>query len=88
MALPPGPATPLAWQTAAWLLRPGPFIERCLGASFATYEMRVVLQALVERLRLSAHDPAGERVRRRAIVLAPARGGRVVTSARPWAGRS
>src|SRR5277367_2492055 len=28
-ALPPGPRWPRAWQTAAWISRPGPFLERC-----------------------------------------------------------
>jgi cytochrome P450 family 135 len=68
-------------ETYTWL----PFgggIRRCIGARFATFEMRVVLQAIVERLRLEAHDPQPEPVGRRAIVLAPARGGRVVTTAR------
>jgi cytochrome P450 len=71
-------------ETYAWL----PFgggIRRCLGASFASFEMRVVLQAIVGRLRLSSAEPAAERVRRRAIVLAPGRGARVVTSARTFA---
>jgi hypothetical protein len=27
-ALAPGPAAPMAWQTAAWIARPGPFMER------------------------------------------------------------
>jgi cytochrome P450 len=74
-------------ETYTWL----PFgggVRRCIGARFATFEMRVVLQAVVERLRLAADVPAGERVRRRSIVLAPARGGRVVTTARASAGRS
>ena len=68
-------------ETYTWL----PFgggVRRCIGARFAQYEMRVVLQTVVERLRLEAAEPAAERVRRRSIVLAPARGGRVVTSAR------
>src|ERR687893_48095 len=29
MALPHGPTAPVAWQTAAWVARPGPFMERC-----------------------------------------------------------
>ncbi|MEA2481222.1 MAG: cytochrome family, partial [Thermoleophilaceae bacterium] len=77
-------------ETYTWL----PFgggVRRCIGASFALLEMRVVLQALATRLDLSAPEPARELVRRRAIVLAPGRGGRVVTaptSARAAAGRS
>ena len=68
-------------ETYTWL----PFgggVRRCIGARFAQYEMRVVLQTVVERLRLEAAEPAPELVRRRSIVLAPARGGRVVTTAR------
>jgi cytochrome P450 len=68
-------------ETYTWL----PFgggVRRCIGARFATYEMRVVLHAVVERLRLAASEPAGEPVRRRSIVLAPGRGGRVVTAPR------
>jgi cytochrome P450 len=75
-------------ETYTWL----PFgggVRRCIGARFATYEMRVVLQAVVERLALSASEPAPERTVRRSIVLAPGRGGRVVaTPARASAGRS
>ena len=68
-------------ETYTWL----PFgggVRRCIGARFAQYEMRVVLQAVVQRLRLEAAEPGPEAVRRRSIVLAPARGGRVVTTAR------
>jgi cytochrome P450 len=68
-------------ETYTWL----PFgggIRRCIGARFATFEMRVVLQTVVERLRLAAPDPAPEAIGRRSLVLAPARGGRVVTTAR------
>ena len=68
-------------ETYTWL----PFgggVRRCIGARFATYEMRVVLQAVVERLRLAAPDAAPERTVRRSIVLAPGRGGRVVTAPR------
>ncbi len=68
-------------ETYTWL----PFgggVRRCIGARFATYEMRVVLHAIVGRLRLAASEPAGELVRRRSIVLAPGRGGRVVAAPR------
>ena len=67
-------ATP---ETYAWL----PFgggVRRCIGASFATQEMRVVLQTVAERARLEAPTPEHERVMRRAIIIAPARGGRAV----------
>ena len=72
-------------ETYTWL----PFgggVRRCVGARFATYEMRVVLQAVVERLSLRASEPAAERTIRRSIVLAPGHGGRVVASSRPERG--
>jgi cytochrome P450 len=53
-------------------------VRRCLGASFAQFEMATVLRVIAERVeRLEAPDAAGERVTRRAITLAPARGARV-----------
>jgi cytochrome P450 len=56
-------------------------VRRCLGASFAQFEMKVVLRELVSRLDLRAARPDQEARIRRAIVFAPARGGEVV--ARP-----
>ena len=53
-------------------------VRRCLGASFALFEMRVVLRELVRRLELRAADARPERVTRRAITLVPERGGEVV----------
>ena len=53
-------------------------VRRCLGASFALLEMRVVLRELVSRLELRAPNPQSERVTRRAITLVPERGGEVV----------
>jgi cytochrome P450 len=66
-------------DTYAWL----PFgggVRRCIGASFATLEMRVVLQTVAERVRLEAPSAEHEHVSRRAIILAPARGGRALVS--------
>jgi cytochrome P450 len=51
-------------------------VRRCLGAAFAQVEMQVVLQTLAESARVEAVGPA-EGVRRRGIMLAPARGGQV-----------
>jgi cytochrome P450 family 135 len=56
-------------------------IRRCLGASFALFEMRVVLQTLLERVALQPAGGAGEKVMRRAITFAPARGGRIAVAA-------
>ena len=53
-------------------------MRRCLGASFALLEMRVVLRELVSRLELRASNPQSERITRRAITLVPERGGEVV----------
>lgn len=55
-------------------------VRRCLGASFALLEMRVVLGALLDAAQLAPArgDRAGEGTTRRAITFAPARGGRVV----------
>jgi cytochrome P450 len=58
-------------------------VRRCLGASFALFEMRVVLRELVARLELRAADARPERITRRAITLVPERGGEVVVARRP-----
>jgi cytochrome P450 len=52
-------------------------IRRCLGASFALFEMKVVLGTILERVRLQADERASERVIRRAVTFTPAHGGRV-----------
>jgi cytochrome P450 family 135 len=57
-------------------------VRRCLGASFALFEMRVVLRELVRRMELRVADPRPERITRRAITLVPERGGEVVVSRR------
>ncbi len=57
-------------------------VRRCLGASFALFEMRVVLRELVARVELRAADARPERITRRAITLVPERGGEVVVSRR------
>jgi cytochrome P450 len=54
--------------------------RRCLGASFATLEMKIVLRAVLSRF-----TPTGtgrETVRRRSITISPARGCTVVLRAR------
>jgi cytochrome P450 len=58
-------------------------VRRCLGASFAQFEMRVVLRELVRRLELRTADERPERVTRRAITLVPERGGEVVVERVP-----
>lgn len=53
-------------------------VRRCLGASFALYEMKIVLQAVLDRVSLVPQRGADERVTRRAITFAPNRGARIV----------
>jgi cytochrome P450 family 135 len=57
-------------------------VRRCLGASFAQFEMKVVLRELVSRLDMRAARAQPERRVRRAIVFAPHRGGEVVVTRR------
>lgn len=46
-------------------------VRRCLGASFAQFEMAVVLRELVKRREIRPADPKSERVFRRAITETP-----------------
>lgn len=55
-------------------------IRRCLGASFALFEMRVVLQAILAGARLQPTTEPAPRITRRFITFTPADGG-VVTIA-------
>ena len=69
-------------DTYSWLpFGGGP--RRCLGASFAQMEMRLVLRRVLERTALRAADPAVEKVQFRAITLAPRNGVRVVQERAP-----
>jgi cytochrome P450 family 135 len=58
-------------------------VRRCVGASFAVFEMKVVLAAIAHKLDLRAARGESERVLRRAITLTPSRGAEVI--ARPLA---
>jgi cytochrome P450 family 135 len=55
-------------------------VRRCLGASFAQFEMAVVLEELVKRHRLRPANPKPERVFRRAITETPRHDAEVVLS--------
>jgi cytochrome P450 len=57
-------------------------VRHCIGASFAQYEMRIVLRTILERAELRAPDRKPERPRPRNITMAPSRGGRVVVERR------
>ncbi len=53
-------------------------VRRCLGGSFAQFEMRAVLSQLVARRRLEPSRPESERVYRRAITETPRHDAEVV----------
>jgi cytochrome P450 family 135 len=55
-------------------------VRRCLGASFAQFEMAVVLEELVKRHRIRPAKPKPERVFRRAITETPRHDTEVVLS--------
>ncbi|HEX8689996.1 MAG TPA: cytochrome P450 [Solirubrobacterales bacterium] len=55
-------------------------VRRCLGASFAQFEMAVVLRELVKRHQIRPANPKPERVFRRAITETPRHDAEVVLS--------
>ncbi len=57
-------------------------IRRCLGASLAMAEQRVVLDAIARRTDLEAADPRAERARQRNVTTIPSQGARVLVTAR------
>ncbi len=85
---------PRAFRPERFLERPpgtytwipfGGGVRRCLGASFAQFEIKVVLRELVARLEIRPARPCPERRVRRAIVFAPERGGELVVERRAGA---
>jgi cytochrome P450 len=68
-------------ESYAWI----PFgggMRRCIGASFAQVEMRVVLREVLRRVRLSAPSSRPERPRVQHVTVVPSRGARVVVEER------
>jgi cytochrome P450 family 135 len=57
-------------------------IRRCLGATLAMAEQRVVLRAIVRRTDMIAPDPRPERVLHRNVTMIPAKGAEVVVTSR------
>jgi cytochrome P450 len=57
--------------------------RRCLGASFALMEMRIVIERVLQRAVLRPVDPQPEKVQFRGITMAPANGVRVVMDRQP-----
>ena len=68
-------------DTYAWIPYGGG-IRRCLGASFAEFEMRIMLREVLTRCELHKASPAPERVGRRNITLSPRDGTPVLLTAR------
>jgi cytochrome P450 len=66
--------------------------RRCLGATFAMVEMRVVLREILRRVSLETTTAAGERQKVKQVILIPHRGARIrvqamrqtPSPARPW----
>jgi cytochrome P450 len=56
--------------------------RRCLGATFAMIELRVVLREVLRRVELSTTTAAGERQRVKHVILVPHRGARIRVRAR------
>ena len=56
--------------------------RRCLGASFALLEMKIVLREVLARNELAPATPQAEGARRRSITLSPKAGSRAVLRAR------
>jgi cytochrome P450 len=57
-------------------------VRRCIGASFAQFEIRVIIRTILERTRLRAPSTRPERSKLRNVTAAPARGCRVVLERR------
>ena len=57
--------------------------RRCIGASFALLEMRIVLRAVLSRCEVASASDGPERTRRRGITLSPAGGAQVILGDRP-----
>jgi cytochrome P450 family 135 len=60
----------------------GGSVRRCIGASFAQFEAKIVLEELIGALHLRPVEPRPERTSRRAIVLTPSKGAKVIAELR------
>jgi cytochrome P450 family 135 len=60
-------------------------VRRCLGASFAIFEMKTVLAEILSRVELTPPEIGSEPVVRRAITLTPGRGARAIVAERAGA---
>ncbi|HUN78285.1 MAG TPA: cytochrome P450 [Solirubrobacteraceae bacterium] len=57
-------------------------VRRCIGAAFATFEMKIIVQRVFSRCALEVPDARPERPRRRFVTYPPDRGARVVLRGR------
>ncbi len=62
--------------------------RRCLGASFATFEMRVVIRRVLERCTLASAAAEPDDIQRRGITMVPRNGAPVRLLQAPRAGRT
>jgi cytochrome P450 family 135 len=69
-------------DTYTWLPFGGS-TRRCLGASFATFEMQVVIRRVLERTRLETVGRRPEKRLRKGVTIVPKRGVRVVQRTAP-----
>jgi cytochrome P450 family 135 len=83
---------PTAWRVERFLgTRPpagawipfGGGVRRCIGAAFAQFEAKTVLDELLRALELQPAGPPSRWIGRRGVVLVPWRGGPVVATQRP-----
>lgn len=63
-------------------------IRRCLGATFATFEMRIVLPEVLQAVTLRPASPRPARIRREAVTFVPHDGARCVVTARVTGSRT
>lgn len=56
--------------------------RRCLGASFAMVEMRVVLREILRRVELATTTRPGEKTRLKHVILTPRRGAQITVTSR------
>lgn len=68
-------------DTYAWIPFGGS-VRRCIGATFAEFEMRIVLREVLTRCELRKASPMPERTGRRNITLSPKDGTPVVVASR------
>jgi len=63
-------------------------IRRCVGATLAMAEQRIVVRAITRRTDLRAADPRPEHLIQRNVTMIPSKGARVIVTARRGAARA